>query len=102
MHAQPWFGLLRGLLFALWPGMHFPAVSAPRRLGKRPALRRRRMLLALVAALTTFAMLLQWHAAPAELSAALVAAGAARHAVVRLAGCRLRHRADGRVGAAAR
>ena len=25
MPAQPWFGLWRGLLFALWPGLHFPA-----------------------------------------------------------------------------
>ena len=70
MHAQPWFGFTRGLLFALWPGMHFPAVSASSAPWQGAALRRRRTLLALVAALTSFAMLLQWQAAPAELSAA--------------------------------
>jgi len=70
MHRQPWLGFMRGLLFALWPGVHFPTLSAPSAPWQAAALRRRRTLLVLVAALTAFAVLLQWRAAPPELSAA--------------------------------
>jgi membrane glycosyltransferase len=70
MPAQPWFGLWRGLLFALWPGMRFAAAvdeSAPWLCAAR---RRRRVLLALVAALAGAALLLQWQAATDGLSVA--------------------------------
>ncbi|MGL6112693.1 MAG: hypothetical protein ACRC2B_21570, partial [Rubrivivax sp.] len=70
MHAQPWFGLIRGLLFALWPGLHFPAVQAAPAPWQASATRRRRVLLALVAALAAVALMLQWRAAPELLSAA--------------------------------
>ena len=69
MPAQPWFGLWRGLLFALWPGLHFPAPAAPAAAWQAAATRRRRMLLALVAALAGSALLLQWQAAPQGLTA---------------------------------
>jgi len=69
MPAQPWFGLWRGLLFALWPGLHFPAPAAPSAPWQAAAARRRRMLLALVAALAGSALLLQWQAAPQGLTA---------------------------------
>ena len=70
MPAQRWFGLWRGLLFALWPGLRYSAAvdaSAP---WLHAAQRRRRVLLALVAALAGSALALQWQAAPAGLSAA--------------------------------
>jgi membrane glycosyltransferase len=70
MPAQPWFGLLRGLLFALWPGMHYPARRAAPTLWQAAAQRRRRVLLALVALLAATALLLQWHAAPGPATAA--------------------------------
>ncbi len=70
MPAAPWFGLLRGLLFALWPGMHFVATHDATLPWQRSAVRRRRVLLALVALLATLAMALQWQAAPPEVSAA--------------------------------
>ena len=69
MPAQPWFGLWRGLLFALWPGLHFPAPAAPAAAWQAAATHRRRMLLALVAALAGSALLLQWQAAPQGLTA---------------------------------
>jgi membrane glycosyltransferase len=64
MHAQPWFGLTRGLLFALWPGLHFPATPVEDAPWQAAARRRRRVLLGLVLALATVAALLQWRAAP--------------------------------------
>ena len=69
MPAQPWFGLWRGLLFALWPGLQFPAPAAPAAAWQAAATRRRRVLLALVAALAGSALLLQWQAAPQGLTA---------------------------------
>jgi len=57
MPAQPWFGLWRGLLFALWPGLHFPAPAAPAAAWQAAATRRRRVLLALVAALAGSALI---------------------------------------------
>jgi membrane glycosyltransferase len=66
MPAAPWFGLLRGLLFALWPGVHFPASHDATLPWQRSAVRRRRVLLALVAMLATLAVALQWQAAPAD------------------------------------
>ncbi|HYN61890.1 MAG TPA: glucans biosynthesis glucosyltransferase MdoH [Rubrivivax sp.] len=72
MHAQPWFGLTRGLLFALWPGTHFPVAQAAPAPWQAAATRRRRVLLALVAALAALAMALQWDAAPETLSPAWV------------------------------
>ncbi len=64
MRAQPWFGLWRGLLFALWPGMRFemPATTPPA--WQRAAQRRRRMLLALVALLSAVAFFWQTSAPP--------------------------------------
>ncbi len=61
MRAQPWFGLMRGLLFALWPGMRFEAAAtAPSSAAwQRAAHRRRSMLLALVALLSAVALVLQ-------------------------------------------
>jgi membrane glycosyltransferase len=70
MPAAPWFGLLRGLLFALWPGVSFSATHDATLPWQRSAVRRRRMLLALVALLAGLAVALQWQAAPHELSAA--------------------------------
>ncbi len=63
MPAQPWFGLWRGLLFALWPGMHPPMAVDDSVAWLVAARRRRRMLLALVAALALAALALQWPAA---------------------------------------
>ena len=68
MPAQPWFGLWRGLLFALWPGLRFPAPTVPDAPWQAAATRRRRVLLALVAALGGSALLLQWQAAPQGLT----------------------------------
>ena len=70
MPAQPWFGLWRGLLFALWPGMHHPTAVDPAAPWLVAARRRRRVLLALVAALAAAALALQWQAAPPGLTAA--------------------------------
>ena len=67
MPAQPWFGLRRGLLFAAWPGLRYPAAEAAP--WQRAATRRRRVLLALVAALAGLALLLQWQSAPPDLPA---------------------------------
>jgi membrane glycosyltransferase len=72
MPAQPWFGLWRGLLFALWPGLHFPAPAQPDAPWQAAAARRRRVLLALVAALAGSALLLQWHSGADPLPAVLV------------------------------
>ena len=63
MPAQRWFGLWRGLLFALWPGVRYPAPAAPYAPWQAAAARRRRVLLALVSALAAGALLLQWQAA---------------------------------------
>ena len=70
MPARPWFGLLRGLLFALWPGMHFPAAAMAPAPWQAAAQRRRRVLLALVAGLAAAALLLQWPGDAQPLSAA--------------------------------
>ena len=69
MPAQPWFGLWRGLLFALWPGLRFAAPALAHAPWQAAATRRRRVLLALVGALAGGALLLQWHAAPQGLTA---------------------------------
>jgi len=69
MPAQPWFGLWRGLLFALWPGLRFATPTVPKAAWQAAATRRRRVLLALVAALAGSALLLQWQAAPQGLTA---------------------------------
>ena len=71
MPAQPWFGLRRGLLFAAWPGLRYPAAAAAAEAApwQRAATRRRRVLLALVAALAGLALLLQWQSAPPDLPA---------------------------------
>ncbi|HYN57924.1 MAG TPA: glucans biosynthesis glucosyltransferase MdoH [Rubrivivax sp.] len=70
MHAQPWFGLRRGLLFALWPGLHFPAAQAMPSAWQAAAARRRRVLLAAVALLAALALLLQWRGMPGHPSLA--------------------------------
>ncbi len=70
MPAPPWFGLWRGLLFALWPGMHYPKAVDDAAPWLQAAHRRRRVLLALVAALAGAALALQWQAAPSGLTAA--------------------------------
>jgi membrane glycosyltransferase len=65
MTPRPWFGLLRGLLFALWPGLGVPAPAhaAPWHAAAR---QRRAVLLALVAALATVAAVVQWQALPPD------------------------------------
>jgi membrane glycosyltransferase len=70
MPAQRWFGLWRGLLFALWPGLHFAAPVVPAAHWQAAAARRRRTLLALLATLAGSALLLQWQAAPQGLTSA--------------------------------
>jgi membrane glycosyltransferase len=70
MPARPWFGLWRGLLFALWPGMRFPAAALGPAPWQAAAQRRRRVLLALVAGLAAAALLLQRPGAAQPLSAA--------------------------------
>ena len=60
MPAQRWFGLWRGLLFAAWPGLHFPAAGGPAAPWQQAATRRRRTLLAMVTALAGLALWLQW------------------------------------------
>jgi membrane glycosyltransferase len=70
MPAQPWFGLWRGLFFALWPGMHYPRAIDEAAPWLQSARRRRRVLLALVAALAGAAAVLQWQAAPLGLTPA--------------------------------
>jgi membrane glycosyltransferase len=59
MHARPWFGLKRGLLFALWPGMRFNAATTTPPAWQRAAHRRRSVLLALVALLSAVALVWQ-------------------------------------------
>ena len=68
MPAQRWFGLWRGLLFALWPGMPSAAATLCSTPWRRAAVRRRRVLLALVAVLAAAALWLQWPAAPQRLT----------------------------------
>ena len=65
MTPRPWFGLLRGLLLAMWPGLRWaaPAAEAP---WHGAARRRRGALLALVVALTAVAAAVQWQALPPE------------------------------------
>ena len=70
MPAQRWFGLWRGLLGALWPGMPAAAAALPDAPWRSAARRRRRVLLALVAALAGAALWLQWPSAPQHLSPA--------------------------------
>ncbi|HVO06180.1 MAG TPA: glucans biosynthesis glucosyltransferase MdoH [Burkholderiaceae bacterium] len=53
----PWFGFWRGLLFALWPGPRWP--QGPARGWHRVAVRRRRVLIALVLAMTGAALALR-------------------------------------------
>ena len=55
MPAQRWFGLWRGLLFAAWPGLHFPTAGGPAAPWQQAAARRRRTLLAMVTAPPLFA-----------------------------------------------
>ncbi len=64
MPASPWFGLMRGLLFALWPGMRFPSVGATPSPWQLASVRRRRVLMALLLSMAGVAVALQWHAAP--------------------------------------
>jgi membrane glycosyltransferase len=54
----PWFGFWRGLLFALWPGQRWPAVGQPPA-WQRAARQRRRLLIALVVALSGAALMLR-------------------------------------------
>ncbi|MFO1214621.1 MAG: glucans biosynthesis glucosyltransferase MdoH [Burkholderiaceae bacterium] len=64
MPPQPWFGLRRGLLCAVWPGRRARAAAAAPAPWQGAATRRRRSLLALVAALAATALGLQWQAQP--------------------------------------
>jgi membrane glycosyltransferase len=66
MRAPPWFGLLRGLLFALWPGVRFPAPVCETAPWQRAAQSRRGTLLAVVGMLALLALGLQGLAAPDE------------------------------------
>jgi membrane glycosyltransferase len=68
MHAQPWFGFTRGLLFALWPGLHLPPAPATPAPWQAAATRRRRVLVGGVVWLAALALLLQWQAAPHTLT----------------------------------
>ncbi|HMO45327.1 MAG TPA: glucans biosynthesis glucosyltransferase MdoH [Rubrivivax sp.] len=70
MPLQRWFGLWRGLLFALWPGLGCPAAVADTPPWQAAATRRRRVLLALVALLAGTALALQWPHAGAAPDAA--------------------------------
>ncbi len=70
MRPAPWFGLGRGLLFALWPGMRFEAPQAPEAAAWPAVARaRRRALLALVGLLAATALAVQWNGRPDSLSA---------------------------------
>ena len=69
MHATPWFGFLRGLAFAAWPGMHWPTPAGVAPAWQAAATRRRAVLLALVGVLAAFALGLQLSAAPSDPSA---------------------------------
>lgn len=64
MRAHPWFGLGRGLLFALWPGMRVADAAAPHAAWQRAAARRRRLLLAGIALLSAAVVAWQVSAAP--------------------------------------
>ncbi len=64
MRAHPWFGLWRGLLFALWPGLHVADAGAPHAAWQRAAGRRRRMLLSGIALLSAAVVAWQVSAAP--------------------------------------
>ncbi len=64
MRARPWFGLARGLLFAAWPGMRLGDALSPSPAWLHAAMRRRRVLLALVAALAAGAALMHATVAP--------------------------------------
>ncbi len=64
MRTKPWFGLMRGVLFALWPGVRFAPPHTDTPLWLRAAINRRRTLLVLVAALAATAAVLQAASAP--------------------------------------
>jgi membrane glycosyltransferase len=66
MTPSPWFGFWRGLLFALWPGQHWPPSAQPPAPWHGAAKRRRAVLLLLVAALAGSAAALRIEAGPAE------------------------------------
>jgi len=65
MTPRPWFGLARGLLLALWPGIGWRAPASDAA-WHGAARRRRGALLALVAALAAVAATVQWQALPPE------------------------------------
>jgi membrane glycosyltransferase len=68
MRASPWFGVVRGLLFALLPGLQFALARQSAPAWQAAAQRRRRVLLLLVATLAAGALALQIDAAPDEVS----------------------------------
>lgn len=70
MTPRPWFGLWRGVLLALWPGLGLRAAA---RVGPwhAAARHRRAVLLALVAALATVAGVVQWQAMPPDAGVAV-------------------------------
>ena len=75
MPARRWFGLWRGLAFALWPGLHFaPPAQAPAP-WQAAARRRRRLLLLLTGLLAATALAWQWPAQLQALSAGAIAYG---------------------------
>ena len=103
MPTQRWFGAWRGVLFALWPGLHWPVAGDATAPWLQAAQRRRRVLLGLVAALAGTALLLQWQAAPQGLTAAgwaqvvlvtLLFAWVAAGFVTALMGAWVMHRGD--------
>jgi len=68
MRPHPWFGFMRGLLFALWPGAGWPQTRQVVTPWRQAASRRRSVLLAVTAALSASGLAFQLAAAPDELS----------------------------------
>lgn len=68
MTPRPWFGLMRGLVLALWPGLVWQD-QAPTAPWHAAARRRRSALLVLVALLAGSAAVVQWQALPPDAGA---------------------------------
>lgn len=65
MRQQPWLGLRRGLMFALWPGCRFPSQAASQASPwLRAAQARRQVLIGLALGVGAASLALQWGGAP--------------------------------------